>query len=360
MSGMLYSAFGLALDPYKALWVQSLNTAQLSRIPDGSTIEDLHLDLTAFQCSIGGSIYCDQQGRLYVSCLDKILVFDNAKNMMNNTDGPTRIIVPLEQNSAIFGLYVDEPSNRTEGGPTTKQAQSTRTGTTTKSENGGGKPIVPSSTEINKDGNSNVKLEDSAGNQVASVKIGAGTFDGTGTVYFRNPSESVASVLKSSGEVVSTIISITTSDGQQPKSGVEICFVTESNNTKSTQTKEGCKTVTTKPCLASVQDGESKWECQDGSLEESQVSQNSSLVELCGVATHFTSFALVLSPSESKDSGCESEKIYFWLSMGFLCGALLVFIVSITVHHLVRLHKRRSLQSKLKDMRTTMAVQERI
>lgn len=91
-----------------------------------------------------------------------------------------------------------------------------------------------------------------------------------------------------------------------------------------------------KSCLSFYDEERNEWVCQDECLKEEDGL-------FCGETDHLTSFALLLSGGAGNE--CESpEYIYSWLTLGFVCGTLLLVILSviaIELHVRFRTVKRR-------------------
>lgn len=96
-----------------------------------------------------------------------------------------------------------------------------------------------------------------------------------------------------------------------------------------------------KSCLSYYDEARNEWVCQDKCLKEEDGL-------FCGKTDHLTSFALLLSGGSQDECG-NTNYIYSWLTLGFVCGTLclvLLSVIAIELHiRLRRVNRRRVLRS---------------
>ena len=91
-------------------------------------------------------------------------------------------------------------------------------------------------------------------------------------------------------------------------------------------------------CLGYFDTVDRRWKCEDPCLEQEGDS-------FCGTTGHLTSFALLLTGGKNDPCGDGDDYTLAWISLGFICAAVLIVLLSLVVvevrYRLVRLHKSR-------------------
>jgi hypothetical protein len=181
------------------------------------------------------------------------------------------------------------------------------------------------------------------GELVVQVVIVANTFP-DGTIVEISLASAETQERLANGDLLSDIITINTDPPDlQPEKPFTLCFTKPANLPSSSKQSDGCNEK--QVCLSSAKDEGGEWECNDNTLQEKQGPNGTVL--LCGEITHFTSFALLLVASEEAD--CQKDDTFFWLSVAFLCGAVIVFGISVVLECYLKNRKRKRLSWFLND-----------
>ena len=183
-----------------------------------------------------------------------------------------------------------------------------------------------------------VELFDSSGESlVGALHIPPHLSNHANTTLMTFLMSNTPSSVSQSLSLASSVLNITLLDGQgnfitKLESPLTICFALPN------KTKKGREL-----CLSYFDERKGKWKCEDQCLT-SVVTKGANSVRakeeklLCGETSHLTNFALLLV-SNKREYPCQSSEngTLAWISLGMVCGAVLIVALSVLV---VELHFR--------------------
>lgn len=143
---------------------------------------------------------------------------------------------------------------------------------------------------------------------------------------------------------VSTTIDLTaySRDGKmvQPKKGIAVSLVTV--------LPDGVHP--SEVCFGFNQD-KAKWQCEKDNIEDDKIPGKKNTYEIRRKFDHFTGFSVLLGSTSSK-GGCGSWGVLQWLSMTFLIGAGVLFLLVVGIYHYWKTREYNKLEGVLHQMAT--------
>lgn len=102
---------------------------------------------------------------------------------------------------------------------------------------------------------------------------------------------------------------------------------------------------TSKKCLGYFDTKKQKWKCEDCSLKKKSSEGGQSFV--CGTTPHLTSFALLLTGKADACGDQPIDKVLSWLSLAFVCLAIVIFLISVVLIEIRQQYHLRKLNAQM-------------
>jgi len=164
-------------------------------------------------------------------------------------------------------------------------------------------------------------------------------------------------------KVVSSVIELKVRGSISLKQPVKLCFEVKGGENRlfppspppTHKTSNGCQTEKkTRPCLSQLNENKN-FECVDNNLNVTSSSTNNNnkkmTTTVCGMTPHLSTFAILLSSSET--TKCSTSPL-FWAAIGCLGGMCLICLIALAIGEKIRYDRNKKLDKTLRQMQQKM------